>query len=318
MPTTLNIKGKVLFMDGAPAPNARVRIYDKDLTNGRDKIFEETSNSAGEFSGKSGVYDDEPFDILNLDFSVKQGGRTHNGPYFHVDRNSVPIVLPWPSPGVTKSEREIIHVIALSENTPNRLLYETIEFGTKALASPFCVASYHRYSAIEGARATLENLITQLSQSAAKSDIEAVDLIFCTHGSPDEMSFTGANVSADELAQKLHTIPANQRKKFRAVFSTACFGRTHIDGWLEGGFQVASGSRGIYADSALSFPAFLAAWSAGLSFDTAVGAANASDPLRTQDNLAREWFRSQNRIASARLVDSTRVIGGNGKITINQ
>lgn len=116
----------------------------------------------------------------------------------------------------------------------------------------------------------------------------------------------------DEIVAELHKVAPARRRKFRAVFSTACFGATHLDGWLDAGFKVASGSPGIYADSALSFPAFLAPWANGTTFEVAVAAANAADPLRGQEALAKEFFRSKGRPDEANEVNSVRVIKGNG------
>jgi hypothetical protein len=101
------------------------------------------------------------------------------------------------------------------------------------------------------------------------------------------------------------------------VFSTACFGQTHLNAWIDGGFRVASGSRGIYADSALSFPVFLGAWSAGVGFAQAVQAANAADPAHIQDGLAKNWYEGRGLSSFASQVNSVRVVRGNGGLNIN-
>ena len=54
-----------------------------------------------------------------------------------------------------------------------------------------------------------------------------------------------------------------------------------------------------------------------MSFDLAVQAANASDPHRLQDSLAREWFKSKDRPQNAARVNSLREVRGNGGLTIN-
>jgi hypothetical protein len=119
------------------------------------------------------------------------------------------------------------------------------------------------------------------------------------------------------VAVALDTLTLTQRGKLRSLFSMGCFGATHLDKWLSAGFQVASGSVGIYADAALSTPAFLAAWVAGLGFGQAIQAANASDILDFQDRLAREWFRAQGRASSAERVESHRETRGDITLTIN-
>src|SRR5437773_6751840 len=102
-----------------------------------------------------------------------------------------------------------------------------------------------------------------------------------------------------------HLTPT-KRAKLRIVSSTARFGATHRTAWLNSGFKAASGSTGIYSDSATSYPAFLAAWIIEAKFSDAVAAANAADPLRISDNAARVWFNSQGKPDFANQVNSNR------------
>ena len=71
-----------------------------------------------------------------------------------------------------------------------------------------------------------------------------------------------------------------------------------------------SGSEGIYANSLFSFPAFLTQWALGATFTQAVMAANQIDPLHTQDELSKSYYRDKNQLDRAKKVNSTRVIGG--------
>lgn len=128
----LKIGGQVLYQDQAtPVANARVQIFDLDEGgNGDDKILETTTNADGKFKGTSKDWEDKnskritgpfgPFtmdipDILGLEFRVSDGHHTHRGPFFHIaDNTSIPIVVPWRLP-VTVSERELVHLVTLSE-----------------------------------------------------------------------------------------------------------------------------------------------------------------------------------------------------------
>jgi hypothetical protein len=333
----LALGGKVLYSDmQTPVVNARVQIWDLDQGgDGHDKIYEGRTNRNGEFSGLSQEWRDRntiristPFgpitqevpDILALEFRVVADGRSHKGPYFHTgDKRSVPIVMPI-TPPVAKAQREVIHLITLSEEREgaDKLLYETVEIGASLASTLVLGPNYGTVHLIEKEQATLANLCRRLEQVAAKSSVKAVDLLMSPHGLTNSIHFyPNEGVSMALVADKLKAIPEMYRRKFRMVFSTACYGASHIDEWLEGGFQVASGSEKIYADSLLSFPAFLGTWVMGGSFQEAINAANAADPLRVQDKLASSKFDAEGITQYAKDVNSYRRIGGNGKLHIS-
>lgn len=329
----LTLGGKVLYNDlKTPVAKARVQIYDLDQGgNGNDKIYEATTNSNGEFSGLSKDWKDENTislgfasvptpDILALEFRVVANGRVHQGPYFHTgDRKSIPIVMPI-APPVTINQREVIHLITLSEEWEgaDKLLYETVEIGASMASTSVLGPNYGNVHLLEKDQATLSNLCRRLEQVAAKSSVNAVDLVMSPHGLINKVYFyPNEGVSMALVADKLKAIPEMYRRKFRMVFSTACYGASHIDEWLDGGFQVASGSEKIYADSLLSFPAFLGTWVLGGSFQEAINAANAADPLRVQDRLASSKFDAEGITQYAKDVNSYRRVGGNGNLHIS-
>ncbi|MGI0486560.1 hypothetical protein ACN4EK_14060 [Pantanalinema rosaneae CENA516] len=319
-----------------PVVNAQVQIYDLDQGgNGNDKIYEGKTNGNGEFSGLSqewidrntirfdtpfGPFTQEVPDIMALEFRVVVDGQAHKGPYFHVgDNRSVPIVMPI-TPPVTKTQREVIHLITLSEamDGANKLLYEAVEMGASLASNTMLGPNYGKVHLLEKDQATLSNLCHQLEQVAAKSSVKAVDLLISPHGLNNRIYFyPNEGVAMAMVADKLKSIPEMYRRKFRMVFSTACYGASHIDEWLDGGFQVASGSEKIYADSLLSFPAFLGTWVLGGSFQEAINAANAADPLRIQDRLASAKFDAEGISQYAKDVNSYRRVGGNGNLHIS-
>ncbi|MEB3356056.1 MAG: hypothetical protein VKK04_04970 [Synechococcales bacterium] len=333
----LALGGKVLYSDiQTPVANARVQIYDLDQGgNGNDRIYEGTTNGDGTFSGLSGEWSDRntirintPFgpiiqdvpDFLALEFRVVAEGQIHKGPYFHLgDNNSVPIVMPI-SPPVSKVQREVIHLITLSEEMDgaNKLLYEAIETGASLASSAVLGPNYEKVHLLEKEQATLPNLCRQLEQVAASPSVKAVDLLISPHGLNDRIYFyPNEGTTMAVVADKLKSIPISYRRKFRMVFSTACYGASHIDEWLDSGFQVASGSEKIYADSLVSLPAFLGTWVMGGSFKDAVDAANAADPLRIQDRLASSKFDLEGITQYANDVNSYRRIGGNSNLSMS-
>ncbi len=332
----LALGGKVLYSDmQTPVVNARVQIWDLDQGgDGHDKIYEGRTNRNGEFSGLSQEWSDRntirintPFgpitqevpDILALEFRVVADGRSHKGPYFHTgDKRSVPIVMPI-TPPVLKAQREVIHLITLSEEMDgaSKQFYEAVEAGAALTSNSLLGPQYGNTHYLQEQQATLSALCQKLEQVAAKSSVKAVDLIISPHGLDDKMYFyPNDGVSMALVADKIKAIPAAYRRKFRMVFSTACFGASHIDEWLDCGFKVASGSEQVYADSLVSFPAFLGTWVMGGSFNDAVNAANIADPLRVQDGLAKPVMEAMGS-PYANQVNSTRRIGGNGNLRIS-
>ena len=334
--TALKIGGLVRYGDlKSPAKGARVRIYDADTGgDGDDLIFDQVTDPSGRFSGTSIDWEDQnsqrvstPLgnvdlkvpDALLLRAQVDVDGQTHQGAYVHLgDGQSAPIVLPWGKPTVKKEQRQLVQIITLSAASKDKMLYDVIELGARAVITGLAVPHYHGYTLLQQNDATLEGLTEALARVASQADTRAIDLIFCTHGSTERVTFhPDVRTSIDDVAASLRRLSAGQRKKFRSVFSTACYGGSHLDAWLEAGFKVASGSVGIYADSALSTPAFLASWGTGRTFEQGIQAANASDIGDFQDKIAREWFKANDRASSAERVNSSRETRGDASITID-
>ena len=320
----LNIIGEVYYLDGTPAAGASVSIVEIDALHGgrNDKILNTTTDVDGRFLGRSTEWKDREGvvlgidvpDVLQLTFTVKVDGRTHTGPFIHFGRESAPIILPIPPPKpVSKGDRELVQIILVSQGTvgAERTLYEFIETVAETLTTTVLGPSYDKVTFLKGLDATLTNFVDSLRLAAGR--VKAVDVIFTTHGDTDLMVFADEDQPEAKVLAALTALPDETRAKFRAIFSTACFGRTHLDTWIGAGFKQASGSEGIYADSAVSYAPFLAAWAAEKTFAEAVALANAADVNNVADNLARAFYISENRRADAAQVNSDRKVAGNGR-----
>ena len=97
------------------------------------------------------------------------------------------------------------------------------------------------------------------------------------------------NRIADDLSQ------LGLKKKLRVLYSTACYGKTHNDSFLRGGFRVASGAVGVNANAAVEYPLFIANWLADKRFKSAI---QATLPALTalQDRIARIKFPETNSV----------------------
>ncbi len=227
---------------------------------------------------------------------------------------------PGSAASVSKGQREaIIFLVDLSQGSSlERQFYDVVEFAAISLAQASLTPNYQKVTTVQGSGSTLGGLRQALKTAASKSTVRAVDLIFVTHGLSSEVLFRDGRKTANQVRDEItNNLTSAERNKLRMVFSTACFGTTHRTAWRNAGFRTVSGSEGIYADSALSYPAFLAAWVAGQSFSSAVGIANGIDPFRISDNAAKAWFDSKNQRDLSRQVNSVRVISGSGSLKID-
>lgn len=214
---------------------------------------------------------------------------------------------------VTKSQRECLVFIAnLSQgNQAQQAFYDFVEFAAESMATTTLGPQYNQVHVVKGSAATRAALKNKLNEIASKSTVKAVDLIFVTHGLSGSVKFSDQTVSMSTVRDDIkNKLSSSKRAKLRMCFSTACFGESHNSKWKSAGFKVVSGSKGIYADSAVSYLPFLASWSAGLPFQFAVGAANAADTGNVVDLAAMGVLLAAGH-PSWNQVDSTRVMSGN-------
>lgn len=331
---TLHINGRVFYADMTPADSVSVKVYDLDLGPGgkEDLILTKTTRSDGSFSGEtSDWYDREGKikvlfkdvdipDVLNLHFKVRASNGSHSGPLIIVNDNAAPIILPFgPPKPVTKNNRELVQIIFLTEDTyvgAERLLYDFIELGSGGLVDNILTNDYKMVHLIHGTNATLQKLKDTLIAAGSSTTTTAVDLIVCTHGSDDKLHFANGGSSTRHVKDVLSAIDDNIKKKFRMVFSTACFGETHNTMWRQIGFECASGSEGIYADSEATLTPFLHAWETEKTFTEAIDTANRADVGRVADGLAKAFYHARNLPDREREVNSHRVVSGRGDTRI--
>ncbi len=223
---------------------------------------------------------------------------------------SVPAGVPSP---VQRRERVLVQLVTLLTpgSAREQVLYRPIEWGAERMVRRHLRQVYRTRLLLRGPHATMDGLVAALSAASAHPQVRAVDLVVNPHGTSRRLWFVDGPVDADEVAVAVvRALTTHQRRRLRAVFSTACYGMWHTDAWMRAGFCVAVGSRQIYADGVTSLPRMLRGWAAGSTVRDAVGDANAGWARRRQDALAARYYRTIGRAADAGAVDSERVVDG--------
>jgi len=219
---------------------------------------------------------------------------------------------------VQARERLLVQLITLPPGRPaERSLYRVIEWGADWWARVLLRGAYGQRMLLRGDATTAAHLVAALAQAAGTPGVRAVDLAIHPHGTTQRLVLADGPVDVDDIATRVGAVVASpQRHRLRAVFSTACYGASHLDAWLRAGFVVATGARGIYADGLTSVPVMFRAWAARGTVEQCVQASNADPTRHGQDSLAARNYAWTGRSREAERVDSTRVLGGAGGVTL--
>lgn len=221
---------------------------------------------------------------------------------------------------IAKSQRDLLVFVAnLSPDEPGpaQAFYNFVEFAAESAATGILGGQYRATHILNGNAASRAGFSNKLDSITNISAVKAVDVIFVTHGLSGSVAFSDQSTSMTNVKNDiLAKLTTAQRAKLRMLFSTACYGESHRSKWIASGFKTVSGSKRIYADSALSFVPFLTAWAANQTFQTGVNLANLADPARIQDNAAKGvlWAAGYSKWWD---VDSVRLTSGSTGLKIS-
>jgi hypothetical protein len=216
-------------------------------------------------------------------------------------------------------QRTLVQLVTLLRpgRDTHRGVYRSIEWGAERCGRVLAQRSYGARVLLHGSHATLAALVSVLDEASADAHVHAVDLLLNPHGTTRRLWFADGPAEADQISSMLQgALDPAQRRRLRAVFSTACFGMCHTDTWLRAGFSVAVGSRGIYADGLTSLPLLLRGWARGLTVEECVRRADSERLRRRADIVASRYYERTGRLADAEQVDSHRVVDGARTMTI--
>jgi hypothetical protein len=174
----------------------------------------------------------------------------------------------------SKSQRVLIVVSYLSASEKWFDGYNFIEASGMATIDVFLKSKYSTIEKLKDSNATKDKFLSKLSSYAKKSTIKAIDVIMMTHGGREKLYFyksTGTKldiVSTSTLEADIKAL--NIGSKLRLLYSTACYGSSHNDNFVDAGFDVSVGSKAVNTNSATEFPIVLGMWGGGDKISTCI------------------------------------------------
>jgi hypothetical protein len=192
---------------------------------------------------------------------------------------------------VEPSERALVLISSLTPagKAKLRTLYRGLGTVSVELADLMLRPHYGRMRALTDRAATRPAFVRSITQVAAQSQIDAVDAIVVLHGSPGRLIFDDGNGKGDSVDVR-DLIPdlASARAKLRVLYSTACYGLSHAQAFVDAGFDAACGAIGSCANGPVEYPQVLSMWSHGHTFKDAVN--KGDDPSTRKIFDAAAWL----------------------------
>lgn len=194
---------------------------------------------------------------------------------------------------VSKNERALLIVSELDQRGDPALggLYRFLEGATIEVPRTFLGSQYGTIQVLANREVTRQNFRQALRSLAGDIRIKAIDVIIALHGTTNRLAFEDGTVDTETLASffDVRITPGHAartdltRGKLRLLYSTACFGRSHIDDWLAVGFDAVIGAYGVNANAEFEYPSVLGQWALGQSAFNSLAATNLPTSLATTD-----------------------------------
>jgi hypothetical protein len=195
----------------------------------------------------------------------------------------------------TCGTRALVVVIDLAEQASgHKLLYKNETSVALKRIKKLTSGHYDTVIVHNRKEATRENFLQSLNLLLNDVTVSTVDTIVYLHGKNDQyengpsICFVGETpcVALKEISEQVANL-ANSQKKLRALYSDACWGKLHMQSWLDAGYQVVNGSEGVDANKSLDLKRFLRLWVSGSSFDEATTYANEAKLTRITDRVIK-------------------------------
>ncbi|MBI4404129.1 MAG: hypothetical protein HY537_08210 [Deltaproteobacteria bacterium] len=216
----------------------------------------------------------------------------------------------WANAEVSKDERVAVVVIELSNvaSGTRKVFYQGLERLARSKTPWWLQDSYSEVHVLYQEQASFQLFYQTLWEAAQLENVRAIDVFLHLHGRQGAITFHDGAVGTWYVREKLKNVPS-VGKKLRALYSTACFGASQAQDWLDGGFKVVNGALKVNANGAYELPAFLKSWTEGESFGAAQDKGNQQSWRSFYDNIAQKLMSEE--------VDSYKEVHGNASITID-
>jgi hypothetical protein len=213
---------------------------------------------------------------------------------------------------VDKDERAVIVISSLAPAGRKRLkvLYRALEAISVEMADHLLRPCYGSFTVLAGTKARRDQLSGAVVRAAGQDGIVAIDVVVVLHGSPGKLIFDdgkGKGVPVDAAAVAADLAPA--RSQLRMLYSTACYGLSHAQPLVDGGFEAVCGAIGECANGPVEYPQVLSMWSHGHTFKDAVD--------KGDDPATRVIFDTVAKWSGFPHANSDKEIKGNASVTID-
>lgn len=216
---------------------------------------------------------------------------------------------------VTKGKRALLSIINVQDNVAQnvRWLYQFID-ASGTIASDLLARSYGQYRKLVGGNATRAGFLNAIDNLGKDNTVEAIDVLVMIHGLDKKLVFVDETCDTRALSADIGDL--NLKHKLRLLYSTACYGLSHADDFINAGFSAAVGAKKVNANAATEVPVLFTMWARGDRLRDAV-AAGETPITRLPADAAARWFGRINRTSWRDEVNSDKEIAGDVELTIN-
>jgi hypothetical protein len=218
---------------------------------------------------------------------------------------------------VTKEERVLVVISELDSGGFPELqpLYTILEHLTGFSVVGSMSSEYEEIEVLTNEEATFERFRSVIHKYGNQKGVKAIDVILSLHGLKKRLSWADRRLNVSDMeAIFLKTATDQEKKKLRFMYNLSCYGKTHNQAFVNMGFDVATGSKAINANSEFEFLPFLAHWKLGHGFKNSFASSNGPIALRMADAPVRWIGRQANN--SLKYTDSKKIFLGQTKIKI--